>query len=253
MLMKGGLLSDAVIASCDITDRFARVKLIIPSLTAKLRVGQTMQVGAVIENSEVGLSKLRAWLFVNILECLNRQVSTRQVGFFSRRHIGGGRPTITTVGNGSDYARELLGRQSTKQLYLDMGKSIADGLSENTVKMLAEPMQAAMQVKLQGSPDAAVAVVGKRFGLTEKEQRAIVMHILNGTATGDGNVDMTIWGVQAAITRYSQDVASYDRASELEAIGGNVIDLKPNEWRVIAEATRTEKAEVIEERALAIA
>ncbi len=37
-------------------------------------------------------------------------------------------------------------------------------------------------------------------------------------------------------TRTSQDVESYDRASELEQLGGQILELAPSQWRTIAEA-----------------
>ena len=39
-----------------------------------------------------------------------------------------------------------------------------------------------------------------------------------------------------AVTRASQDVEDYDRASELEQLGGQIIELAPSQWKTIAEA-----------------
>ena len=49
--------------------------------------------------------------------------------------------------------------------------------------------------------------------------------------------DLSKWGMANSITRYSQDAdVSYDRATELEAIGGKVLDLKPSQWKSVQEA-----------------
>jgi hypothetical protein len=37
------------------------------------------------------------------------------------------------------------------------------------------------------------------------------------------------------VTNYSQQVASYDRAAELENIGGEIIELPPTDWKVLTE------------------
>ena len=42
--------------------------------------------------------------------------------------------------------------------------------------------------------------------------------------------DLTRYGLSNAVTRYSQDVEDYDRASWLEELGGEVIALPPNDW-----------------------
>ena len=39
-----------------------------------------------------------------------------------------------------------------------------------------------------------------------------------------------------AVTRQSQDVEDYDRATELERIGAQVIELPKSEWRELAMA-----------------
>jgi hypothetical protein len=39
-----------------------------------------------------------------------------------------------------------------------------------------------------------------------------------------------------AFTRLSQDVESYDRATELEAVGGNIITLGRSEYRELVAA-----------------
>ena len=46
--------------------------------------------------------------------------------------------------------------------------------------------------------------------------------------------DLSAWGLGNAVTRAAQDVASYDRATEMESIGGKVIELSPAEWRTMA-------------------
>lgn len=48
--------------------------------------------------------------------------------------------------------------------------------------------------------------------------------------------DMTKFGLVNAVTRYSQDVKDYDRATDLERMGGQVLELKGSQWKTIAEA-----------------
>ena len=74
-----------------------------------------------------------------------------------------------------------------------------------------------------------MALTVRRFGLNEQDGQGILFYL-----RADGQ--LTQWGLCNAITRYSQDVKSYDYASELEAVGGRVIDLSPSAWREIAEA-----------------
>ena len=48
--------------------------------------------------------------------------------------------------------------------------------------------------------------------------------------------DTSQYGLLNAVTAYSQDVSDYDRASELEELGGKIVDLTEAEWKPIAMA-----------------
>ena len=48
--------------------------------------------------------------------------------------------------------------------------------------------------------------------------------------------DLSLWGMANAFTRLSQDVESYDRATELEEVGGNIITLGRSEYRELVAA-----------------
>ena len=50
--------------------------------------------------------------------------------------------------------------------------------------------------------------------------------------------DYTLYGLANAVTRHSQDVESYDRASKLEEIGYQIITMSPDLFRQINQAAR---------------
>ena len=49
--------------------------------------------------------------------------------------------------------------------------------------------------------------------------------------------DYTLFGLANAVTRYSQDVESYDRASKLEEIGYSVMTMSPVLFHTINQVT----------------
>jgi hypothetical protein len=67
--------------------------------------------------------------------------------------------------------------------------------------------------------------VGRRFLLTGDEQKGILTRLIEGG-------DLTKYGLHAAVTRHAADVESYDRATELERVGGQVIELSPDDFKV---------------------
>ena len=56
----------------------------------------------------------------------------------------------------------------------------------------------------------------RQFGLTDSEGEGILQYLIEGH-------DLSLYGLSNAVTRYSQDVNSYDRATDLEIIGYNIL------------------------------
>lgn len=46
----------------------------------------------------------------------------------------------------------------------------------------------------------------------------------------------TRWGLVNAVTEASKEAHSYDRATELEVVGGKLLSLPQADWKTIAEA-----------------
>jgi hypothetical protein len=65
--------------------------------------------------------------------------------------------------------------------------------------------------------------------LNEAEKAGVLRHLITGG-------DVSQYGLIQAVTRTSQDVEDYDRATELEALGGQLLAIGQNDWRQIAEA-----------------
>ncbi len=77
--------------------------------------------------------------------------------------------------------------------------------------------------------EEVVEVTAKRFALNDGERSSVLKHLIRGD-------DMTQWGLANAITRAAQDVESYDRATELESLGGTIVELPQATWKVLATA-----------------
>jgi hypothetical protein len=54
--------------------------------------------------------------------------------------------------------------------------------------------------------------------------------------------DFTRWGLGNAITRVANEIDSYDRAAELEALGGKIITLPDSDWKDITNAVSVREA-----------
>ena len=82
-------------------------------------------------------------------------------------------------------------------------------------------MSDATKTRVGDLPQDVVEVTASAFGLNKDEQDAMMRHLFEGG-------DLSLWGVVNAVTRTAADVSSYDRAVELERIGGQILGLKPS-------------------------
>ena len=90
-------------------------------------------------------------------------------------------------------------------------------------------MRQAKQVPITGTDvPKVVELTGKHIGFGEKEGAGILSHLIAGG-------DLSLYALSNAVTRFSQDVRSYDRATELEAAGYDVLTLSPAIWKSINE------------------
>ena len=59
---------------------------------------------------------------------------------------------------------------------------------------------------------------------SETEQESILDFLIRSG-------DMSLYGLSNAVTRASQELESYDRATELESIGWDIVTMEPARWR----------------------
>ena len=70
---------------------------------------------------------------------------------------------------------------------------------------------------------AVVHTAGRDFGITDTEQNGVLQRLMESD-------DLSLYGLANAVTRHSQDVESYDRATDLEGIGFNILSMPPRQW-----------------------
>jgi len=80
--------------------------------------------------------------------------------------------------------------------------------------------------KITGRVQDVIELTGKAYDLNQPEQDSILNYLIKGG-------DLSLYGLSNAITRASQDVESYDRATALEGIGWQVATMPANQWKEI--------------------
>jgi hypothetical protein len=108
----------------------------------------------------------------------------------------------------------------------DMVRAVCD---ETRFRAQVLKMQGLTEGKISGDPSRIVEVLAQRVGTSDGEQAGILRSLIEGG-------DLSAWGLLNAVTAQSHKARSYDRAVELEAAGGMLLDLPSTEWRRVLEA-----------------
>lgn len=218
-----GQFPDGRVESVELTETKMYIKFILPRLQYEMRVGDVVQAGLAITNSEVGLGTVSVQPLIYQLICSNGMIAADQS--LRKTHVGRalGRDDAVTV-----FQEDTL-RADDMAFFLQVRDVVQSALSEDTFMRVALKMQKTMGVELKTSPVKTVEVLRQRYTLNEEEGDGVLRHLIQGG-------DLSGYGLVNAVTRYSQDVKDYDRATEFEALGGKLIELTNREWKGLAEA-----------------
>lgn len=210
-------------ASQDVTDSRMYIKVVNERITKEVKPGDYVQSGVIITNSEVGMGTVTIRPLLYRLVCTNGMVVNDAKTSTSRRHVGRGNLA------GEDYtlyASDTL-LADDQALMLKIRDTIKAAMDEVHFTNLIDNMRAATEVKIETKhiPEM-VEMAAPQFGFTKKEGEGILDHLIRGG-------DLTLYGFSNAVTRFAQDVKSYDRSTELEEIGYNILTMPNRTWNML--------------------
>ena len=212
------------IASCEVTEKKLYIKAVMHKMTSEIKKGDIVEAGLWISNSEIGCGQFEVAPFIHRLVCLNgMKVNDAK---FGKRHVGA-RADV----NDSTYSilsDETL-RADDRAFMLKARDVVKAAFDEKIFEGHVNKLRDTTERKLEGNPVKAIEVLGATHGLLQGEQSSILRKLIEGGDTSQ-------YGLLNAVTAYSQDVSDYDRASELEELGGKIVDLTEAEWKPIAMA-----------------
>jgi len=218
-------LPDLDVLSANISAEKFYLKVVNKRLIQEVKKGDVVQAGIVISNSEVGLGAFKVEPLLFRLICLNGAIVNSLAN--SSYHVG--KRAAEQDGAYELYRDETL-RVDDRAFVLKVQDLVKAAVSDvNGFNIIVGKWKEATEKRLEGNPVKAVEILSDKFQLTEFEQSGVLRHLINGG-------DLSAYGLLNAVTRTSQDVGDYDRATELERFGARVIELPNNEWAELAEA-----------------
>ena len=210
------------IKSAAVTNSRLYIQAIIPRMEKKLaKVGDIVQSGIVISNSEVGLGSLWMEHMIYTLRCTNGMIGQNVV---KQNHVG------RSSKGGIDYeqAREYFSDETRKQddraFWLKVQDLMRFALSKEMFESACGRLEGAAAVEID-QPSEVIEVMAERLDWQDGEAKAVLNNFIKGGS-------MTQYGLLNAVTRTAQDMESYDRAIEFERQGGDILLMKPSEFQV---------------------
>ena len=200
------------IESCDITETHLYMKVINRTMKAELTPGDVVQAGFVISNSEIGLGALKVEPLVYRLVCRNGLISKD----LAHKKYHAGRQVEDTDAAYELYSDETLAADD-KAYFLKVQDIVSAAVDEARFNLTVDKMRASMNVHTGDNPVKTVEVLGDKYVLNKTERATILRHFIMSD-------DFTAFGLINAVTRCSQDIADYNRATELERLGGTLLD-----------------------------
>lgn len=195
------------VISSEVTENRMYLKILSRRLEMEVVPGDYVQAGVVISNSEVGLGSVNVQPLVYRLVCTNGMI----VNDMGERKNHVGRAAKAVEDSFHIYSDETMEAED-KAFLLKLRDVTMAAIEEGRFAQVVGKLKESAGIPITGKVTEVVELTGKTYGFNTDEQDSILQYLIAGG-------DLSQYGLSNAITRASQDVESYDRATALEGIG----------------------------------
>lgn len=222
---------DLILLSAEITETRMYIKAVDKRITRDIPAGhklgdgshvgfRTQSPGIVISNSEVGFGRLLIEHSIFDGGCTNLALFGHVL---KKQHVGARNDIL------GDDVFEMLTDETKKltdaALWGQVRDVVAKGFDKSLFDAKCDKLVAATQDEIPVQDVVEVVnVYAKRKLLTEDVTKSIVGHLVH-----EGNINR--FGLAWAVNRASADVASYDDATAMERMAGEIIELPKTSWQ----------------------
>lgn len=197
------------------------IRATLPRLTADVKVGDTVQAGVEISNSEVGYGALMVRPYILRLRCLNGMVANVAL----RKYHAGARIQETEDVLGI-YRDETLAADD-KVLFMKAADLVRASLTEVSFNRIVDQLRDIANSDEIVAPVAAVEVLSQKLALTDSEGERMLSFLASGG-------DLSQWGAVNALTQAAKSAETFGRLVELEAAAGELAEMPKKEWAQVA-------------------
>ena len=205
--------------SLQVTENRLYIKVVFPHLEREVKVNDVVKSGICISNSEIGRGGFNVQPLIYRLVCKNGLI-VPDAGT-KRRHIG------SRLTQGITYERDTVIADNTAIMleFRDTLNAAVNGsMFDEYTYRISQTIEGATITK----PIETSETLAKEYGLSQSERESFMANLMT-----DG--DLSRWGALNAVTKIANTTEDYDRATELESIGGRILSLDQSQWsRLVA-------------------
>ncbi|MBB5336122.1 DUF932 domain-containing protein [Pectinatus brassicae] len=231
-------IKGAQIISCDVTETNMYLKVINKRLKAEVAVNDVVQAGFVISNSEVGLGSLKVEPLIYRLVCKNGLIAKD----YTQKKYHVGRQIDTMDAAYEIYSDETL-KADDKAFFMKVEDTVRTAVDETKFNLIVEKFRDSKRQSTGSDPIKTVEILADKYTLNKNEEASILRHFIMAN-------DNSAFGLINAVTRASQDVEDYNRATDLERIGGELLAL-PNSNKILTLPNRSNMIDITSQVELA--
>jgi len=218
---------DIRIESCDITDDRLYIKCVFPRVEGEVLAGDVVQSGVVVSNSEVGSGALTVSPLVYRLVCTNGMIVNAANNFgLKQTHVG--RQLSADDDNFEIFSTETI-EADEKALMLKLRDAVSAASKQVVFDKILDKMREAAGSTVIKQPIKAVEELSNTFALRDTEKNSFLTTLIRDS-------DYSRWGAINAVTEIANNLDDYERSTELETIGGKLLDAPKQVWEQIADA-----------------
>ena len=221
------------IVSCEITEKKLYIKAVDSRISRDIPTGHKLGDGThtifdtlvpalTVSNSEVGWGRLLVETGTLTKGCTN--LAFWSDGGMKKTHLGKRHELLEGVSNIDHLLTSEAKAAGDKAVWLQVRDVVKGAFDEALFDARVKKLSGAVEDRIEGDLVKLVELSAKKFGLSELISRSVQKNLIEGA-------DLTRYGLFNAVTRAAQDVESYDEASDLERLGGKIIELGRSEWR----------------------
>jgi hypothetical protein len=201
----------ARVESAQLTEQKMYVKIVVPGIESEVTLGDVVQAGFVISNSETGHGAFTVQQMVFRLACLNGMIRGETL---RKTHVG-----ARITDNGDVWGDDT--READDRVTLLAARDVVSAAVDRTrFEAVVARMRETTMTAETTEPIGVVERLAKTHGLTDAEGQLVLSCFVRDAGTNGLNH----YGLVNAVTAASQKVPDYTRATELEQLGGTLLD-----------------------------